>query len=75
MQVSDAINEMFRISNVSKYFASKKLGHENNYITVTINSKRDLRASTIAQIADCCNYSLTLVPNDDLTDSHIVISG
>lgn len=74
MKVYDAVRKMISDSNMSGYRVSKELGYETSYIASLLNSKRDMKVSSVVKIAQVCDHKLAIVPSNCVTDSMIVIS-
>ena len=73
MNSSNAMREVVGRTNLSLNKASRAMGHNDNYLAVTLNRGSTPTATTLATLGQVCGYSLAFVPHEDLPESAIVI--
>ena len=74
MGPNDAVRAMLDGAGLSPYAASIKMGKAHSYVLSAIKRKGGISAAVVSEIAQACNYSLQLVPQDGAGDP-IVIDG
>ncbi len=77
MKTTDAIRSAVKASGHSMRALSSMAGRSDNYISGVVGQAErmgsELTGSTIATIAEACDYSLALVPHADVPGSALVI--
>lgn len=71
METDECIRHMIEKTGMSARQVSREMSNGENFISVALHRKSDVRAGTLARIAGTMGYRLVLV-NEDGTDEVVV---
>ena len=73
MNTNEAMREIVRQAGISQREASERMGRSPNWLGATLARSGSSEASTIAELAAACGWTLALVPSGELPEGAVAI--